>query len=191
MNTIPSVAERLEFYRKAYDECVVTADVKDQASKILAQMAPHSFTYAQIGWTFRLPWLCVSVIHQMECGMDFEKHLANGDPLTGNTVHAPKNLMSDQFHAPYSFVDAGIEALKWYKAQWSGNLSVHDIPSALQFLDQWNGLGYWEHAVNNPYLWCGTDKYTKGKYATDGNFDPELVSTQIGVVALAKVVGLK
>jgi lysozyme family protein len=34
--------------------------------------------------------------------------------------------------------------------------------------------------MNSPYLWSGSNHYTKGKFIHDGQFDPEAVSKQIG-----------
>ncbi|WP_339376309.1 hypothetical protein [Calothrix sp. NIES-2098] len=40
----------------------------------------------------------------------------------------------------------------------------------------------------SPDLWLGTNLYTKGKYKSDGKWDADAVSAQIGVVALLKIL---
>jgi len=42
--------------------------------------------------------------------------------------------------------------------------------------------------VLTPYLWSCTNLYSKGKYASDGNFDPNLVSAQVGAMAVLKIL---
>ena len=43
-----------------------------------------------------------------------------------------------------------------------------------------------QYGVPSPYLWSGTNVYTRGKFVRDGVYDPNAVSAQIGAVALLK-----
>jgi len=62
------------------------------------------------------------------------------------------------------------------------------MPIILGTLEDFNGRGYIKYHpdVLTPYLWSKTNHYVKGKYASDGKFDPELVDKQVGVAAIYK-----
>jgi lysozyme family protein len=49
-----------------------------------------------------------------------------------------------------------------------------------------DGFGYQGKGIFSPYLWSGTNFYTKGKYLSDHIFDPNAVSRAIGVVPLLR-----
>jgi hypothetical protein len=68
---------------------------------------------------------------------------------------------------------------KW--SDWS-------IPGLCYVLEGYNGWGYRLHhpTVPSPYLWSYTTAYTRGKYVSDGHFDPQAVSKQPGAMALLK-----
>jgi lysozyme family protein len=53
-------------------------------------------------------------------------------------------------------------------------------------LEKYNGFGYRNHKIPSPYLWAGSSIYTKGFYTSDGVFDPEAVSRQIGGMTMIK-----
>lgn len=193
MSKIPCTAVRLRFYEDHYPSCIVKPEIVPQALSLRAQIEDHLSRYVYVASGFKiLPTFAriVGVLHYMESGFDFGTHLANGDPLTEKTVHEPRGLIADH-DPPYTWEEAAIAALQNYKDGW-GHLEVRDIPSALQFLDQWNGLGYWELSppIPSPYLWSGTNLYKKGKFGADEEYDPEEISKQIGCVPILKAMGL-
>ena len=59
---------------------------------------------------------------------------------------------------------------------------------ALYKWERYNGFGYRNyHAdVLSPYLWSYTNHYFKGKYLTDGVFDPDAISKQCGTAAMLR-----
>ena len=58
-------------------------------------------------------------------------------------------------------------------------------------LEKYNGIGYRAHHVNSPYLWGGSNQYTRGKYVQDGVFSITAVSMQIGAMVLLKLMNNK
>ena len=42
------------------------------------------------------------------------------------------------------------------------------------------GGGSLSHGIFTPYLWSGCQHYSRGKYVSDGVWDPNAVSKQIG-----------
>lgn len=141
----------------------------------------HSSQYADVASRTGIPWLCVAAIHFRESGLKFDRHLHNGDPLTGRTTHVPANRPANGV-PPFTWVDSAVDALSqaWRPSAWS-------LGSALQFLEHYNGMNYGiKHGINSPYLWSYTDAYSQGLYVSDGSFDPNAVSQQAGCAALFK-----
>ena len=58
----------------------------------------------------------------------------------------------------------------------------------LYLFEKFNGFGYVKRGINTPYLWSYTNHYSKGKFAGDGKFDPNLVSKQPGTAAIMKAL---
>ncbi len=136
--------------------------------------------YEEVQKFTKIPWIVIAVIHYRECGLKFDRHLHNGDPLTARTVHVPENRPAIG-EPPFSWANSAIDALSevWTPEVWS-------LGVALEFLERYNGLGYQKHDVYTPYVWAGTTAYRKGLFVADGTFDPEKISKQIGCAALFK-----
>src|SRR5207248_2062642 len=64
------------------------------------------------------------------------------------------------------------------------------ISASLYKLEAYNGWGYRMHhsKVLSAYLWSYTNHYTKGKYASDGVWDANMVSGQAGAAAILRVM---
>jgi lysozyme family protein len=81
----------------------------------------------------------------------------------------------------------GQDALRMKKLDRHNDWSIR---SCLFELEGYNGWGYrmYHSTVLSPYLWSYTNHYTKGKYASDGKWDANLVSQQPGAAALLRVM---
>jgi hypothetical protein len=118
----------------------------------------------------------------MECSCSFNKHLHNGDPLAGRTVRVPRGYPK-KGNPPFSFFDSAVDALnvegftQW--PDWS-------ISGMLYCFERYNGFGYRKKNINSPYLWSGSNQYSKGKYVKDGVYDPQAVSSQIGTAVILR-----
>ncbi len=134
-----------------------------------------------------IPWWFIACAHMLECDFNFERHLHNGDPLARRTANEPAGRPVAG-HPPFTFRASALDALtmpgKEYQfvRDWS-------IPHALWLLEGFNGRGYrLYHGINSPYLWAGTQHYSKGKYVSDGKYDPNAVSKQAGCAGLIKLL---
>lgn len=158
------------------------ATVDSIANRIIANKA----TYQSIEAATKVPWIFIGMVHNLECGLSFERHLHNGDPLTAKTVHVPAGRPVTG-SAPYSFFDSAVDAL-----QYTGLTSWSDwsIAGMLFKLEGYNGYGYrlYHPTVNSPYLWSFSNQYTRGKYVADGHFDATAVSDQAGCACILKRV---
>lgn len=127
-----------------------------------------------------VPWPVVAVIHEREASQRWDRSIAQGDPWARKSTHVPKG------RGPFiSWREAALDALKNcapYAARW------HDwtYGGALTLLVMYNGLGYDRRGMPSPYAWASTDQYERGKYVSDGVFDPNAVDRQLGCAAMLK-----
>jgi lysozyme family protein len=146
--------------------------------------------YVVVESATQIPWYIVGIIHSMECDLNFEENLLNGDPLTARTVNVPKGRPFSGT-PPFSWTDAAIDALS-KSALWVPTRGTNwTTLEALEFMERYNGLGYAQRGINSPYLWSFTNLYTKGLFVSDNKFDPDAVSNQVGAAALLRVMSIK
>lgn len=142
------------------------------ATKRLAGKARYQFIANRTG----VPWAAIAVIHQMECGGDWNANLAQGDPWNQVSTHVPKG------RGPFtSFEEAAIDALSI-----DGTSSVRNwtIERLCFELEKYNGFGSRNKGIHTPYLWSYSNHYRRGKYIADHVWDPNAVSQQVGAMPL-------
>lgn len=153
-------------------------ELKSYVARINANKERYEAVEKETG----VPWFFVAVIHALECSLSFNQHLHNGDPLSARTVQVPKGrpkIGEPPFTWEYSAKDAlEYDGLTDWK-DWT-------VEGMLFELEAYNGWGYRTKGINSPYLWSGTQFYTKGKYGSDDKYDANLVSQQIGAAILLK-----
>lgn len=142
--------------------------------------------YIDIALATGIPWWIVCLIHHMESGNDFNRHLHNGDPLTSKTIQVPKGRPWEG-DPPFTFEESAIDALEYERIDL---IQTWDVPTTLHLFEGFNGWGYrkFHPSVKTPYLWSFSNHYKKGKYVADGKFDDNAVSQQIGIACLLKVM---
>lgn len=132
----------------------------------------------------RIPWFFIACVHYLECSFSFNKHLHNGDPLTGYTVQVPSGRPKVGHPPPFTFEESAVDALRYMNFDKVRNWI---LPFVLRKLEAYNGFGYFKYKkINSPYLWSFSGHYTKGKYVKDGKFDAEAVSQQMGAAVILK-----
>jgi lysozyme family protein len=158
-------------------------DIDATAKKILAKKA----RYQAVAETTRVPWFMIGAIHAMECGLAFDRHLHCGDPLTARTYHVPAGRPK----APpangerYTWAESAADALTLKGLEKIGEWPIERI---CYELERFNGFGYrsYHPSVLSPYLWSGTNHYSRGKYVADGKWSSTAVSGQSGAMAIIK-----
>ncbi len=153
--------------------------VKAAARLILAFRGRYEVVADRCG---SVPWWLVGIIHVMESGGRFDRHLHNGDPLTGPTVQVPKGRPTPE-GGPFEFEDSAADALCLKRLD---EVRTWDLPRVAWELERYNGWGYrlYHPDVLSPYLWAGTTHYTRGKYVADGKWSATAVSSQPGAMAI-------
>jgi lysozyme family protein len=151
----------------------------DAAARRLVGAKAH---YQAVQKTTGVPWFVIAVIHERESSQNWAGSLAQGDPWNKVSVHVPAG------RGPFnSWEDAAVDALvncPPHAARWKD----WSAGGAMTLLEQYNGIGYALKGLPSPYVWAGTDQYAKGKYTSDGKFDPEAVDKQLGCAGLLKAM---
>jgi lysozyme family protein len=171
-------------YTLLYKSCLIRPARKAVVDGIVRGLAAKRARYEKVAKALGMPWYVVAVIHSMEAGGDFTRHLHNGDPLSARTKHVPAGRPRTG-KPPFTWEASAIDALtlkgldKW--KDWS-------IPGTLYKLEGYNGFGYRDRhpQVLSPYLWSFSNHYTRGKYVADGKFSATAVSQQCGAALLLK-----
>jgi lysozyme family protein len=171
-------------YSLLYESCLIRPNRKAAIAPVVRRLTNNRARYEKVAKALKMPWYVVAVIHQLEAGGDFKRHLHNGDPLTARTTHVPAGRPKTG-RPPFTWEVSAIDALT---GQGLGAWRDWSVPGALYKLEGYNGWGYRDHhpTVKSPYLWSFSNHYTKGKYVADGNFSPTAVSQQIGAAVLLK-----
>lgn len=171
-------------YNKLFADATVHSNRLHLLDHRVAQIVANKPRYAAVAKATGVPWFVIAIIHSMEGGGSFTKHLHNGDPLTARTTHVPAGRPLTG-GPPFTWETSATDAIEIRHLNRWKDWSVAGI---LWQLEGFNGLGYRQYHPNvkSPYLWSFTDRYTKGKYVADGKWSSEAVSQQIGAAALLK-----
>lgn len=130
------------------------------AAKVLAGRARYEAVSEKTG----VPWFMVGLMHLMESGCDFSKHLHNGDPLAKRTINVPKGRPKTK--GPWTWEESAIDAIVYDKLD---KVTDWSLPRVAYCMESFNGWGYRKYhpEVANPYLWSGCTHYARGKYVED------------------------
>jgi lysozyme family protein len=179
-------------YQSLWDGMLVSNKAEDKSKFILDKILSNKNRYLFVSGITGVPWFMIATIHSLECSLNFNNHLHNGDPLTGKTYRVPagRPLVGNP---PYSWEASAVDALMmkisggWPKEDFQ-RAKNNDMASVLYLLELYNGMGYrrYHPEVKTPYIWAGTNRYISGKYVEDGKFDPNAISGQIGAAVLLK-----
>jgi|GEM_PF-1664238 len=175
-------------YQKLWDTCQVRPESAREVESIANAIAANKNRYSSVSAATGVPWWLIGLMHNMECGMDFTKHLHCGDPLTARTYNVPAGQPKSG-KPPFTWEYSATDALLM-PGQFKG-WTDYSIPAVLYKLEGFNGFGYRNKGINSPYLWSKTTNYSKGKYVSDGKYSATAISQQVGCAAVMKVLANK
>lgn len=171
-------------YEKLFSTCSIRPEKQGTVDSACDCIVAHKPQYLEVSAATGVPWYVVSIVHYRECGLDFSKHLHNGDPLIKRTTHVPAKRPKTG-NPPFTFLTSAIDALSFdgFSGQQDWSLA-----RTLYLMEKYNGLGYRLHHPNvlSPYLWCFTNHYTKGGYKGDGDWSDSYVNKQCGTATLLR-----
>jgi lysozyme family protein len=169
-------------YDLLFDTCIIRPGKYKEVDACLEMLLSGRDQYESVGAKTGVPWYFTGIIHSLECSGNFKTHLHNGDPLTERTKKVPKDHPRNGT-PPFTWVESAEDALrlkslhKW--TDWT-------VPGILYQLERYNGFGYRNKEILSPYLWSFSNHYTRGKYTSDGHYDPGAVSKQVGAAVLLR-----
>lgn len=180
------MSNSLSALKPEYDQLFSTCKVKPgkvtAVQKEANLLIKNKDRYASVSNETNVPWFIIGILHGLESSYSFVKHLHNGDPLSARTVHHPAGRPL-KWNPPDTWEASAVDALVFKNLdQWSD----WTVAGTLFVFESYNGFGYRPASVNikSPYLWSFSTHYSKGKYASDGVFDRNLVSQQCGAAVL-------
>lgn len=172
-----------EGYLNLYKTAIVSSFRYQEIDRVIDKLLiPNNSRYLAVQSILGVPWYVTACIHYRESGCDFLTHLHNGDSLFIRTIHEPKGRPVRGV-PPFSWEESATDAINY---QGLDKVKDWSIPSMLYHLEKYNGFGYFIKEINSPYLWAGTNFYSKGKFIGDGIFNATFVDRQIGCATLIK-----
>ena len=153
------------------------AQVKDHLVKNKAR-------YELVSKVTGVPWYSIAAIHFMESDCNWKTHLHNGDSLSARTVQVPAGRPTTGT-PPFTWEASAIDALGYDHFVGETDWCVEHL---LFLWEKYNGFGYRNHNCLSQYVWAGTTVQTKGRYVSDGKFDPEATSNRVGCAAMLKML---
>lgn len=171
-------------YKALWSTCQVS-NVNGTKKQALAILANKS-TYLPISAETNVPWFVIGIIHTREAGSppNFRCVLHNGEAIVGT---GRRTRLVPAGRGPFqTFKDAAVDALTlehYTNIKWADGWGPEHVAFVLE---KFNGFGYRAHGIPSPYLWGSTTVQKRGKYVSDGHYDPSAMDTQIGGMALLK-----
>ena len=184
MAKVPLTDRLRQEYDTLFNTCNIRPETRQEVESLVAKITANQTRYAAVESELGVPWFFVGAIHCLESSLNFTRHLHNGDPLSGRTVHVPANRPRDG-QPPFTWEQSAADALT---LQGLDRWSDWSVPGLLYRLEAYNGFGYRTRhpEVLSPYLWSYSNHYTRGKYVGDGTFSPTAVSKQCGAAVLLR-----
>lgn len=144
------------------------------AKRLVAAKARYQAVAASTG----VPWFFIAVAHERESSQSWTGSLAQGDPWNRKSTHVPAG------RGPFSSWEAAAVDALVNCSPFAARNKDWSVGGTLAMLEKYNGVGYANKGLPSPYVWSGTDQYSRGKYVADGKFDPNVVDKQLGCAGL-------
>lgn len=171
-------------YQLLFDTCELRREHAGEVEAVSQRVLEQQARYAQVEAMTGVPWHFIAVVHQMESGGRFDRHLHNGDPLTARTRQVPRGRPRVGT-PPFAWELSAADALAMHGLSGGTDWG---LASLLYELERYNGFGYrlYHPEVRSPYLWSFTSHYRSGKYVADGRWSHSARSAQSGAAALLR-----
>ena len=181
----PAFQDLQKKYREQFESCVAKLPHKAKLDAHVQILLRFRHRYEGVATRLNIPWYFVGLIHALEASFNFGAHLHNGDhPLSRRTVRVPANRPA-VWAPPIDWESSADDALRYKGYDDEKDWSVERM---LFMWEKYNGFGYHYRGVPTPYLWSFSNHYSKGKFVSDGQWDPDYVSQQCGAAVMLKVL---
>lgn len=173
-------------YEKLFANCQIRENRRSDVGWYVSKLADERYQklWVQAAQETCAPWYFVAICHAMEASFDFRAHLHNGDPLSEKTVQVPAHR-PPKWNPPSDWVSSAVDALSF---DGFANQQDWTLAHTLFRWESYNGFGSRRNGIHTPYLWSFSNNYAKGKYVSDGVWDPNAVSKQCGGAVMLKAL---
>lgn len=135
--------------------------------------------YEKVRVKLGIPIVVQATICERESGSNFSRSPAQGDRWDRVSVNVPRG------RGPFpSWYDSAIDAFHTVD-HLDDNSAPWSMPYACWKWEGYNGFGYRAHGEASPYVVGGTNLQERGKYTSDGHFDPGAMDSQLGCLPIA------
>lgn len=184
-------------YKQLWDTMHIIRD-DAELTRVSNKIIKYKSVYQEVEKATGVPWQMIGVIHEREAGEQdigrFKGVLHNGELIVGT---GRKTRLVPARRGPFdTWFDAAVDALK---LEGFDKIKEWPVERILWALEPYNGYGYRNGPHSNgihyppmlsPYIWASTNHQQRGKYVSDGNFDPNVMDTQVGCAALLRYCGV-
>lgn len=176
-----SFEARQQLYLDLFKSMIVKPEAESDFNDwFLEKIKFNKRIYEEVGLKTGIPWHVICCIHAKEASLDLNKGLSNGQPWNQVTTMVPRGrgpFNSFQESAIDSIIYDGLHLIK----RWS-------VEYILWSSERYNGWGFANRNLPSPYLWSGSNKYTKGLFKEipffPSWFDEDAVADDLGVAVL-------
>lgn len=143
--------------------------------------------FAEVERRTGVPWFVSGIIITREAGSppNFHAWMHNGDPMRDHLGHARQTVNVPRGRPPNpdcTWEDGAVDA---YEVEHLVGKKDWTPAYVAWLLEKFNGFGYRvQHNMASPYVWGATIIQQRGKYTHDRVFDPTVMDTQVGGMAL-------
>lgn len=175
-------------YKKLWDTMHIIRD-DAELTRVSDKIRKYKDVYLKVEKATGVPWQMIGVIHEREAGEQdigrFKGVLHNGELIVGT---GKKTRLVPARRGPFdTWHEAAVDAIKF---QGFDNIKEWPVERMLWALEPFNGYGYRNKGLRSPYIWASTNHQQPGKYVRDGDFNPNVMDTQVGCAALLKYLGV-
>jgi lysozyme family protein len=173
--------EKKKEYENRWANMVITRPAQAQrTAELIRKGKPR---YQAISAQTGVPWEFIGLVHYRECACNFRGVLHNGELIVGTNK---KTRLVPDGHGPFAtWEEAALHALRLKGLDKERDWSIGRFAYKQE---GFNGYGYSNRGLPSPYLWGGTNQYSRGKYVRDRVFDPNFVDPQMGVMPVLKLL---
>lgn len=187
--SIKDIKKRKDYHSYLWKSAEINGSKVFRIDKTISMYIENKARYVAIEnmRTGGVPSAIIFTLHGRESTWSFKKHLHEGSLLTGRTKWVPKGRPKapPSNGSVYTFEESAEDAL--YKLKNLEVINWKDCNTALYTIEKYNGLGYFKYRdIHSPYLWAGTNHYTRGKYVADGKYDKQARDKQLGTCSILK-----
>jgi len=174
----------LQANQERWNKCQVNASKQSTFDSVARRLMAAKARYQAVEARTGVPWWFIAVVHEREASQSWNANIAQGDRWDRVSTHVPRG------RGPFSsWEEAAYDALV-NCAPYAARNKDWSMGNALTMLEKYNGLGYFNKGIPSPYIWAGTNQYSRGKYVADGVFDANAVDTQLGCAGLLKAMNI-